>query len=52
MVVVMFTNPREVVPKVISLSLSEFAAIEAKERKFKVLELEKWLVLRWTLDDY
>lgn len=42
----------EIVPKIISTSVSECAIIEAKEKIFRVPELEKWLVLDWTLGDY
>lgn len=41
----------EIVPKIISISVSECAII-AKEKIFRVLELEKWLVLDWMLGDY
>lgn len=41
----------EIVPKIISISVSECAII-AKEKIFRVLELEKWSVLDWMLGDY
>lgn len=40
----------EIVPKIISISVSECAIIAKKI--FRVLELEKWLVLDWMLGDY